>query len=143
MPGDLHANNYRGQESGACFARESAPFKLGYPLALAATRGFKSVNLEAVTASFPDCAFEDWELAFAAFPNAFLDPAECSLSTCSVLEFPTAERGSDVLVFIAWPETHKLVSQQKVDDFFKRQAGQLYTPGEPGRIFIGECDGGF
>ena len=96
MPGGLHANNYRGEESGAWLARESTLFKLGYPLA--DTRGFKSVNLEAVTASFPDCAFEDWELAFAAFPNAFLDPVECSLSTCSVLEFPTAERGFDVLV---------------------------------------------
>jgi len=71
MPGDLQANNYRSEESIAWLARESAPFKLGYPLALADTRGFKSVNLEAVTANFPDCAFEDWELAFAAFPNAF------------------------------------------------------------------------
>ena len=55
-----------------------------------------------------------------------------SLGTRAIFKFPTPKRIFDVFVFVVRPETREFVGQQKVDDFFEAQAGQLYGPGKPG-----------
>src|SRR5215510_13389998 len=87
------------------------------PLVLAVAPGPKSVDLKPVAGDLPDCAFEDREFASAAFANASLDPAECSLGACAFFEFPATKCVFEVLVVIVWPKTRKLVAQQNVDDF--------------------------
>jgi hypothetical protein len=93
---------------------------LANPITLAVAPGFKSVKLEPAVGDLADCGLNDRELAFAAFPSAFLNPRKGSLGTCAILEFPTVKRVFDVDVVIVWPEICKFVSQQSVDDLFQR-----------------------
>jgi hypothetical protein len=52
----------------------------------------------------------------------------------AILKFPTTERLFDVALVAVRPKTRKLISQQKVDDFSKRQAARFYSPGESTHI---------
>ena len=87
------------------------PDRLANPLALAVALGCESVNLKAAVGHFPDCAFEDRELAATAFADLLPNPPQGSLGACATFEFPAAQRVFDVLVLIIRPETRKLISQ--------------------------------